>query len=64
MFYLRYCDNRFVTGIIEVSGHYDCNNGQILENIGVELGICYCCLKETDEITKYGLCKKCIKALL
>jgi hypothetical protein len=51
--------HEFALEIIKIGRHYDCNNGEILENIGAELEICYCCLKETDELDDYGLCKKC-----
>ena len=36
----------------------DCNNGEILEDIGEELGICYICLRQKDNI-KFGLCENC-----
>ncbi|AIY78794.1 hypothetical protein U728_1627 [Clostridium botulinum 202F] len=44
--------------MIKIGRDYDCNNGEILDEIAEELGICYCCLKETDDIEE-GLCKEC-----
>ncbi len=44
--------------IIGLSFEYDCNPGEILENIGERFGICYCCAKAAPEL-KDGLCEKC-----
>lgn len=45
--------------INKIGREYDCNDGEILESIGNELGICYCCLEETYELDYSGLCKNC-----
>jgi hypothetical protein len=49
----------FALKLIEIGKDYDCNDGEILEDIGEELGICYCCLNKSDDISCSGLCKKC-----
>jgi len=49
---------KFALEMIKIGRDYDCNNGEILDEIAEELGICYCCLKETDDIED-GLCKNC-----
>lgn len=50
---------KFALSLIEIGEDYDCNNGEILEDIGKELGICYCCLKGKCEVDYSGLCKDC-----
>lgn len=50
---------KFALALIDIGEDYDCNNGEIFEDIGKELGICYCCLKEKSEIDYSGLCKDC-----
>jgi hypothetical protein len=50
--------HQFVMKLIKLGNCYDCNNGEILEKIGENLGICYCCLAKTDDLDD-GLCKKC-----
>ena len=50
---------KFVLALIDIGENYDCNNGEILEEIGKELGLCYCCLSEAEDINYGGLCKKC-----
>lgn len=49
---------KFALNIVRIGREYDCNNGEILDEIAKELGICYCCLKETNDIED-GLCKEC-----
>jgi len=48
----------FVLKMIEIGEKNDCNDGEILEGIGEELGMCYCCLKETNDM-EHGLCREC-----
>lgn len=48
----------FAMKLVKIGRDYDCNDGEVLEDIGEELGICYCCLKETDDIED-GRCKEC-----
>jgi recombinational DNA repair protein RecR len=43
---------------IKIGNGHDCNNGEILDDIGERLKICYCCLKISNEF-KNGLCKSC-----
>lgn len=47
-----------VMDIIKMSRRYDCNPGEILENIGERVGICYYCLNPADKFQD-GICKKC-----
>jgi len=51
--------HQFVLEVTKFGRHYDCNNGEILEDIAREAGICCCCLKETYELDYSGLCKDC-----
>ncbi len=44
--------------INKLAEKYDCNPGEILENIGEKLGICYFCWQYGDNF-EYGLCGKC-----
>ena len=48
----------FTLKLIELGRHYDCNTGEILEDIGYDLSICYYCLKKSKNL-KHGLCEKC-----
>lgn len=52
----------FVMSLIKLGRHYDCNDFEILEDIGQELGICYHCLKENEEL-ECGICPKCKEEL-
>ncbi len=38
---------------------YDCNNGEILEDLGQTLRLCYDCLKESDDLDEDELCPSC-----
>jgi hypothetical protein len=49
-----------VLKLIRIGQRSDCNSGEILEDIGQKLGMCYGCLKETDDLED-GLCKECIE---
>lgn len=48
----------FILKIVKLGRGNDCNVGEILEDIGEELGICYCCLGESDNIED-GICIDC-----
>ena len=37
---------------------YDCNSGEILDEIGERLGICSCCAKASTELVN-GFCRSC-----
>jgi hypothetical protein len=49
---------KFALELIKLGRKYDCNKGEILMNIGEELGVCYGCLNDTEDIEN-GLCKDC-----
>lgn len=44
--------------VLSTGDQYDCNPGEILEDIGEDFEICYCCLK-FDLPLKRGICQKC-----
>lgn len=44
--------------ILNISYQYDCNPGEILENIGPKIGVCYYCTKSAEEFHD-GICKSC-----
>ena len=48
----------FVKSIVEIGDNYDCNNAEILDEIGERIGICYCCLESAQDFVN-GICKKC-----
>jgi len=50
--------HQFVLEIIKIARH-DCNNTEILDDVGRRLGICCCCLKETYELDYSGICREC-----
>ena len=39
----------FALNIVKIGNQNDCNNGEILDGFE-ELGICYCCLEEAEEL--------------
>lgn len=49
---------KFIEKIVDIGSGSDCNTGEILEEIGEKLNICYCCLKYAEEFSN-GLCSKC-----
>ena len=48
----------FIGEILNIGNEYDCNDGEILEDIGESLGICYDCLK-FSKVLDYGRCPSC-----
>ena len=48
----------FILQIIKIGDENDCNPGEILEDIGERLGICYYCLEISDSFEN-GLCPSC-----
>lgn len=48
----------FALELLKLGRHYDCNDGEILENINEEIGICYCCWEATEDLQR-GLCRTC-----
>lgn len=53
----------FVLEIIRIGYNYDCNPGEILENMGSRVGICYYCRQQKEGIDEDGLCADCISEL-
>jgi hypothetical protein len=51
----------FIQELIQAARSIDCNTGEILEEIGVRLGICYYCLEYSKKGLEenYGICQKC-----
>ena len=47
-----------VQKILSISNFYDCNSGEVLEEIGERLGICSCCYKVAEKFQD-GLCQNC-----
>jgi hypothetical protein len=48
----------FISEVLKLSWDWDCNDGEILENIGEKLGICYLCKQYADKLED-GICLKC-----
>ena len=53
--------HNFAKEILEIGYDWDCNNGEILEEIGKRLYICHCCedYKNPSQLDDDGLCKAC-----
>ena len=49
----------FLVKVRRISFDYDCNDGEILDNIGKELKICYQCWDYCDAMD-YGICDICL----
>ncbi|MGB3767620.1 MAG: hypothetical protein WA947_13780 [Phormidesmis sp.] len=49
---------KLVRDIVRIGYDYDCNSGEILEDIGIRIGLCSCCRKPTEEF-RNGLCQNC-----
>jgi ribosomal protein L40E len=47
-----------VLELLRLSDRYDCNPGEILEESGQRLGVCYYCRTAQDEM-KEGVCRRC-----
>ena len=47
-----------VTKIVRIGYDYDGNPGEILDDIGMRLGICYYCLEYGENLSS-GMCEKC-----
>ena len=50
---------KFLQDINYISNQYDGNFGEVLEELGEEWGICYECIRYSDNI-EYGICKNCL----
>ncbi|MEA2061007.1 MAG: hypothetical protein U9P10_10965 [Thermodesulfobacteriota bacterium] len=49
-----------VLNVLKMSYQYDCNPGEILEDIGERVGICYYCQSPAEKFHD-GICEKCYK---
>ena len=49
-----------VQEIISISHAYDCNSGEILEDMAERVGVCSYCLESADEFND-GVCQRCYK---
>jgi hypothetical protein len=49
---------QFLKRIREIGCEHDCNAGEILEEIGEQLKICYCCWEYADSLEN-EMCGKC-----
>jgi hypothetical protein len=47
-----------VMEIVRLGGYYDCNDGEMLHEIGERLGVCYACLNKAQDF-KEGVCHTC-----
>ncbi|RKT45890.1 hypothetical protein [Thiocapsa rosea] len=52
----------FAQAVIKIGHHYDCNPGEILEDIGEKVGLCSYCDAAVDQLID-GLCLKCHKEI-
>lgn len=50
---------KFVKKIIQIGISEDCNDSEILDEIGKKLGICYMCMEVAADINEDGICAKC-----
>ena len=53
--------HEFAKQVLKIGCDWDCNNGEILEEIGRRFCICYCCQEYLDpsQPENDGLCKAC-----
>ena len=56
-------NQQLVLDIIDIGQACDCNSGEILEDIGSRLGICYYCLKPAEEFADDAMCINCEQEL-
>jgi hypothetical protein len=49
----------FANAIDSIGNGYDCNAGEIFDEIGKRIKYCYYCRKFSEEINDDGICKKC-----
>jgi len=47
-----------IKDIIQIAHRQDCNDGEILDDIGERLGICYWCMNYSEDFED-GICRKC-----
>ncbi len=49
---------KFLNKKRKLSWDFDCNNGEILEDIGEKLKVCYECYQYREKLD-YGVCEEC-----
>ena len=50
----------FIIKILKLGGGHDCNNGEILSNLGKKLEFCYYCKSSTKDFdADSDICNKC-----
>lgn len=50
---------KFAHEIVTIGCRYDCNNGEIFDEIGKRLNYCYACAELATNLDEYGVCKEC-----
>jgi hypothetical protein len=56
----REATQQLVVDLVRLSSQrYDCNAGEIIEEIGERLAICSCCLSAKPDVGDDGLCQSC-----
>lgn len=48
-----------VLNILKIADNYDCNPGEILDEIGERLGICFYCQQVAEKFGSGGVCQSC-----
>ncbi len=49
---------KLVLSLLEIARIYDCNSGEILDDIGDRLGVCYHCQQTATQFRR-GVCQRC-----
>lgn len=49
----------FINEIETIGNCYDCNSGEIFNEIGKRMKYCYCCGTFSAELDDNGVCKEC-----
>ena len=49
----------FISHVRLLTFDHDGNPGEVLDGIGLRLGICYRCWQRSDELSDHGLCPAC-----
>ena len=51
---------KFISKIIKIGDDYDCNHGEIMEDLAKDLEFCYLCNESTQDFKQdYDICEKC-----
>lgn len=48
----------FLQDIKKIGYHYDCNDYEILDKVGMALGICFECYEKAETLSERGRCDK------